>query len=153
MRPRHLLFTLASVLVLALIVPAPANAAPRNRSGLTPIVLFPAFHLTRLRVTVHNQSTDPACPRSGTFEDTYLGPLSAEFSPVCRDELETLRYDFGSHKPMAQRFHEQPGVTVAVADYGLTASAPLYEPMYQALEAAGYTRNRDIRVAGYDARL
>ena len=25
--------------------------------------------------------------------------------------------------------------------------------MYQALEAAGYTRDRDIRVAGYDARL
>jgi lecithin-cholesterol acyltransferase len=69
MRVRHLLFATASVLVLALIAPAPANAATRSGSGLTPIVLFPAFHLTRLLVTVHNQSTDPACPRSGTFED------------------------------------------------------------------------------------
>ena len=42
---------------------------------------------------------------------------------------------------------------MTIADYGLTASAPAYEPMYQALEAAGYTRDRNIRVAGYDARL
>ncbi len=117
MRMRHLLLTTGALLVLALIMPAPADAAAP--SGLTPIVLFPAFHLTRLRVAVHNQ----------------------------------LRYDFGSRKPMAERFHEQPGVTASVADYGSTASAPLYEPMYRALEAAGYTRNRNVRVAGYDARL
>jgi lysophospholipase-3 len=164
MRIRHLLLATAWVLVPALNVPAPASAATPGRSGsspvgptshaaLTPIVLFPAFHLTRLRVTVHNQSTDPACARSGSFEDSYLGPLSTEFSPVCRDELLTLRYDFGSRRPMAERFHEQPGVAVSVADYGSTASAPLYEPMYRALEAAGYTRNHNVRVAGYDARL
>ena len=44
-------------------------------------------------------------------------------------------------------------MTVKIADYGRTESAPAYEPMYQALEAAGYRRDRDIRVAGYDARL
>jgi lysophospholipase-3 len=44
-------------------------------------------------------------------------------------------------------------VTVKIADYGKTASAPAYEPMYAALEAAGYRRDRDVRVAGYDARL
>ena len=54
---------------------------------------------------------------------------------------------------MRLRFSEQRGVKVKIADYGKTASAPAYEPMYQALEAAGYTRDRDIRVAGYDARL
>jgi len=143
---------LAATLALAAVftLPAPAFAA---RSRLTPIVLFPAFHLTRLQVTVHHQVTDRACPRSGTFIDSYLEPPSTTFSPVCQDELLTLRYDLGSHKPMPLRFHEQPGVTVRVADYGSTRSAPLYEPMYQALEAAGYTRDRSIRVAGYDARL
>jgi lysophospholipase-3 len=143
---------LAATLALAAVftLPAPAFAA---RSRLTPIVLFPAFHLTRLQVTVHHQVTDRACPRSGTFIDSYLEPPSATFSPVCQDELLTLRYDLGSHKPMPLRFHEQPGVTVRVADYGSTKSAPLYEPMYTALEAAGYTRDRNIRVAGYDARL
>jgi lecithin-cholesterol acyltransferase len=94
-----------------------------------------------------------ACPRSGTFIDSYLEPPSPTFSPVCQDELLTLRYDLGSHKPMPLRFHEQPGVTVRIADYGSTKSAPLYEPMFRALEAAGYTRDRNIRVAGYDARL
>ena len=143
---------LAATLALAAVftLPAPAFAA---RSRLTPIVLFPAFHLTRLQVTVHHQVTDRACPRSGTFIDSYLEPPSTTFSPVCQDELLTLRYDLGSHKPMPLRFHEQRGVTVRVADYGSTRSAPLYEPMYQALEAAGYTRDRSIRVAGYDARL
>jgi lysophospholipase-3 len=147
---RRVLLAAALALAAVFTLPAPAFAA---RSRLTPIVLFPAFHLTRLQVTVHHQVTDRACPRSGTFIDSYLEPPSATFSPVCQDELLTLRYDLGSHKPMPLRFHEQPGVTVRVADYGSTTSAPLYEPMYQALEAAGYTRDRNIRVAGYDARL
>ena len=87
---------------------------------------------------------------SRTSSASIPGP---PFSQVCRDELSTLRYDPNPHKPMRLRFSEQPGVTVDIADYGLTASAPAYEPMYEALEAAGYTRDRDIRVAGYDARL
>jgi lecithin-cholesterol acyltransferase len=147
---RRVLLAAALALAAVFALPAPAFAA---RARLTPIVLFPAFHLTRLQVTVHHQVTDPACPRSGTFVDSYLEPPSATFSPVCEDELLTLRYDLGSRKPMPLRFHEQPGVTVRIADYGSTRSAPLYEPMFQALEAAGYTRDRDIRVAGYDARL
>ena len=147
---RRVLIAAALALAAVFTLPAPAYASHGRR---TPIVLFPAFHLTRLQVTVHNQVTDPACPRSGVFVDSYLEPASATFSPVCQDELLTLRYDFGSRKPMPLRFHEQPGVSVRVADYGSTASAPLYEPMYAALEAAGYTRDKDIRVAGYDARL
>lgn len=146
-------FFLAAV-VLAGAVPMAAIAAPRAQPGLTPIVLFPAFHFTKLLVRVHDQNVDPACPRSGTFEDWFpLNQPSASFSQVCQDELLTLRYDASSHKPMRQRFRDQGGVSVSVIDYGRTASAPFYEPMYAALEAAGYTRDRDIRVAGYDARL
>src|SRR6185295_6695933 len=88
------------------------------------------------------------------FEDWFpLDHPSATFSQVCQDEVLTLRYDATSHRPLSQRFHDQAGVDVSIIDYGKTSSAPFYEPMYEALEAAGYTRDRDIRVAGYDARL
>jgi lysophospholipase-3 len=149
-------FTVGVVIVgllLTTALPATVAARPHSSSGLTPIVLFPAWHFTRLQVTVKNQHTDPACPSSGTFEDLVLFDPGPTFSQVCRDELLTLRYDAKSHKPMRLRFHEQPGVTVRIADYGRTESAPAYEDMYKALEAAGYTRNVNIRVAGYDARL
>ncbi len=144
---------LLGVLLLALL-PAPAGAATRAAAGRTPVVLFPAFHFTRLLVTVHNQRVDPSCPANGTFEDWFQNDHpSTTFSQVCRDELMTLRYDASGHEPMPQRFSNQPGVTVQIIGYGTTQSAPFYEAMYQALEAAGYTRNRDIRVAGYDGRL
>ena len=54
---------------------------------------------------------------------------------------------------MSQRFSNPRGVSVRIMDYGKTQSAPFYEPLYAALEADGYTRNKNIRVAGYDARL
>ena len=143
-----------AVAVLLIAVPATATAAPRTSPGLTPIVLFPAFHFTKLEVTVRNQTVDRSCPRSGTFEDWYLiDQPSATFSQVCQDELLTMQYDPNPNKPMPLRFSEQRGVTVAIKNYGTTASAPFYEPMYEALVAAGYTRDKDIRVAGYDARL
>ena len=141
-----------AVAVAAALLPAPV-AADDDPGGRTPIVLFPAWHFTRLAVTVHNQRVDPSCPRSGTFEDLVSFDPGPPFSQVCRDELLTLRYDRDQSKPMRLRFSEQPGVTVEIADYGKTASAPAYEPMYTALEAAGYRRDRDLRVAGYDARL
>ncbi len=40
-----------------------------------------------------------------------------------------------------------------IIDYGSTASAPFYRTMYRTLESAGYTAAKNIRVAGYDARL
>jgi lysophospholipase-3 len=141
----------AAVLIAA--VPVAVSAGHKHRAGPTPIVLFPAWHFTRLEVTVKNQRVDPACPRSGSFEDLVFFDPGPEFSQVCRDELLTLRYHPNRHIPMRHRFSEQRGVTVKIADYGKTASAPTYEPMYQALEAAGYKRDRNIRVAGYDARL
>jgi lecithin-cholesterol acyltransferase len=149
-----LAFAVVAVAVAA-ISPATATATVSHRpsGGRTPIVLFPAWHFTRLTVRVHNQRVDPDCPRSGTFEDLVFFDPGPPFSQVCRDELLTLRYAVSSHKPMRLRFSEPPGVKVTIADYGRTASAPAYETMYEALEAAGYTRDRDIRVAGYDARL
>ncbi|MFI7613521.1 hypothetical protein ACIBP6_20055 [Nonomuraea terrae] len=131
-------------------------APPPSPSGRprTPVVLFPAFHLTKLRVTVRDQTAFPRCPRSGTFEDWYRNDRpSAVFSQVCQDRLMTLRYDAGSSLPMRGRFSEQEGVDVRIMAYGRTASAPFYEPMYRRLEAAGYVRDKDIRVAGYDSRL
>jgi lecithin-cholesterol acyltransferase len=151
-RRTRALGVLAAVVILAAI-PAAVAAGTKHPDGPTPIVLFPAWHFTRLEVTVRNQNVDPSCPSSGTFEDLVFFDPGPPFSQVCRDELLTLRYDANPHKPMRLRFSEQPGVTVKIADYGMTASAPAYEPMYEALEATGYTRDRDIRVAGYDARL
>jgi lysophospholipase-3 len=105
-------------------------------------------------VSVADQTVDASCPRSGTFQDWFpIDRPSTTFNQVCQDELLTLRYDARSHQPMRSRFHEQRGVKVSIIDFGKTSSAPFYEPMYEALEAAGYERDRDIRVAGYDARL
>jgi lysophospholipase-3 len=122
--------------------------------ALTPVVLFPAFHFTKLEVTVRNQTVDSRCPRSGSFQDWYQNPHPSKvFSQVCRDELMTLRYDPNPRMPMPTRFSDPRGVTVKIIDYGKTASAPFYRPLYKALEAAGYTPDKNIRVAGYDARL
>jgi lecithin-cholesterol acyltransferase len=54
---------------------------------------------------------------------------------------------------MARRFSFQQGVTMRIPDYGKTESAPLYEPFYAALEKAGWVRDKNIRVAGYNPRL
>jgi lecithin-cholesterol acyltransferase len=64
-----------------------------------------------------------------------------------------LRYNKDPRKPMPERFSFQRGVTMRLPDYGKTESAPLYEPLYKALEAAGWVRNKNIRVADYNPRL
>src|SRR2546423_2003141 len=146
--------TRIALALAAAVVLLPSAASGSVRAARTPVVLFPAFHFTKLEVTVRNQAADPACPRSGTFEDWFLNDHpSTTFSQVCQDELLTLRYDANAAKPMPQRFANQRGVKVDVLGYGTTESAPFYEPLYEALEGAGYVRDRDIRVAGYDARL
>lgn len=150
---RGMLRLVAAAAVLALLAPA-ADAAASARPARTPVVLFPAFHFTKLAVSVRDQVAFPGCPRSGTFQDWFSNPhQGTAFSQVCRDELLTLRYDRRSDAPIRRRFSNQRGVTVRILDYGSTASAPFYEPLYRALEAAGYVRDKDIRVAGYDARL
>ena len=151
---RRLLAPFVLAIMVLAVTPATPSAAHPSQTGLTPIVLFPAFHFTRLLVTVDGQRVDVACPRSGSFTDWFLNDQpSTSFSQVCEDELMTLRYNSNPHVPMARRFSNQPGVTVSIIDYGKTDSAPFYDPMYAALEAAGYTADKDIRVAGYDARL
>jgi lecithin-cholesterol acyltransferase len=143
----------AAVALAGLVLSADARASkPHPENGLTPIVLFPAYHFTRLLVTVHEQRVDPACPRSGSFEDFFPNPTpSTTFSQVCRDELMTLSYR--PHGAWETRFSDAKGVDVRIEDYGQVASAPFYQPMFDALQAAGYTLGKNVRVAGDDARL
>jgi lysophospholipase-3 len=143
--------TAVAAVILVMSSLLPAAAAP-----LTPVILFPGWGTTRLEVRVHNQSVAPDCPGSGTFEYTILAPATA-FSQVCQNKLLTLVYHFDRRTPpgtaRAPRVSEQRGVRVSVADYGTTESAPLYESLFAVLEHAGYQRNVNLRVAGYDFRL
>jgi lysophospholipase-3 len=132
---------------------APAGAQAAGPPG-APVVLFPGYTLNRVLVTVHNQTVAPECPRSGSFEDTFANPSpSTEFSQECRDKLMTLRVSKDTSRPWSKRFHFQAGVNMTLPDYGRTSSAPFYEPLYERLEQAGYTRDQDIRVADYNPRL
>jgi lecithin-cholesterol acyltransferase len=150
---RRPLAILIAAAIAALVLSA-SSAAVAQPKALTPVVLFPAFHFTKLEVTVHNQTAAPGCPRSGSFQDWYQNPHPSNgFSQVCRDELLTLRYDDNPSVPMPERFSNQRGVTVSFVDYGKTSSAPFYSVLYQTLEKAGYTADKNLRVAGYDARL
>ena len=150
--------TTTLMLVLTGIALGLPTAAAEGSSGgaadRTPVVLFPAFHFTKLAVTVRDQEVAHGCPRSGSFEDWFLNDdPSSTFSQVCQDKLLTLRYHADPGVPMSRRFHNPQGVRVSIIDYGKTDSAPFYEPMYEALESAGYVRDKNIRVAGYDSRL
>jgi lecithin-cholesterol acyltransferase len=152
----RILGALAGVLVAAgLLVAAPASGSSdaSRHGGRTPVVMFPAYFFTTLRVTVHHQTVAPECPRSGSFRVFFLNDEPTPFSKVCQMKLLTLRFDANRAKPMRLRFSDQRGVDVRIENYGETESAPFYEPMYEALEGAGYVRDRNIRVAGYDSRL
>src|SRR3954452_14508635 len=150
---RTITFTRLALAVTALLLLGSPGAAQAADPG-APVVLFPGYTLNRTLVTVHDQTVAPECPRSGGFEDWFLNPSpSTEFSQVCRDKLMTLRYNGDPSVPWAKRFHPQRGVTMTLPDYGRTASAPFYEPLYARLQAAGYTRDKDIRVADYNPRL
>lgn len=144
--------TSVSFIVAGMLMSAASVSAPVDTR--TPVVVFPAFHLTMLDVKVHKQTAVPDCPASGSFEDWFLNPNpGTEFSQVCRDRLLTLVVDPDKSLPMVSRFSNQPGVKVKIKHYGDTESAPFYEPLYAFLESHGYARNHNIRVAGYDSRL
>jgi lecithin-cholesterol acyltransferase len=150
----RILAALAGVVAAAaFFAAAPANAALTDPRARTPVVMFPAYFFTTLRVTVHQQNVAPECPRTGSFRVFFLNDEPSAFSKVCQQKLLTLRYDPSPGKPISRRFKDERGVDVKIESYGKTESAPFYEPMYEALEAAGYVRDRDIRVAGYDSRL
>jgi lecithin-cholesterol acyltransferase len=140
----------------ALLLPftaAAKRAGPESEASGAPVVMFPAYFFTTLRVSVHHQTVAPECPSSGSFRVFFLNDEPSAFSKVCQQKLLTLRYEDNPAKPMRLRFRDQHGVDVQIENYGTTESAPFYEPMYEALEGAGYVRDRDIRVAGYDSRL
>jgi lecithin-cholesterol acyltransferase len=142
-------------MVALLLVPSAASGALERRedTGRTPLVVFPAYFFTTLKVTVRHQTVAPECPRSGSFDVFFLNDEPSAFSQTCQEKLLTLRVSPDAGKPMRKRFKDQKGVRVRIRDYGETESAPFYEPMYAALEAAGYVRDENIRVAGYDSRL
>jgi len=153
---RKLLGVLIGIAVAAvLFAPSAAKASLErpNTSARTPVVMFPAYFFTTLKITVHQQTVAPECPSSGSFRVFFLNDESSAFSLVCQQKLLTMRYQANPAKPMPQRLSDQRGVDVRIEKYGKTESAPFYEPMYEALEEAGYVRDRDIRVAGYDSRL
>jgi lecithin-cholesterol acyltransferase len=153
---RKLLGVLVGIAVaMVLFAPATAKASLQRPSAgaRTPVVMFPAYFFTTLKVTVHHQTVAPECPSSGSFRVFFLNDEPTAFSLLCQQKLLTMRYQPNPTKPMRQRFRDQRGVDVRIQNYGKTKSAPFYEPMYQALEEAGYVRDRDIRVAGYDSRL
>ncbi|TDC43969.1 hypothetical protein [Micromonospora sp. KC213] len=142
----------AAVGLLASSTTAVAEERVASSATRTPVVVFPAFHFTKLKVNVDRQYSHPRCPTTGYFEDWFGNDTTSRFSQVCRDRLMTFTYDPDPAKPMAERFSDQPGVKVEIKHYGRTESAPFYEPLYEALEGQGYVRNKDIRVAGYDSR-
>jgi lecithin-cholesterol acyltransferase len=142
------LLALALALVLAL---APSQAAAPTAP--TPVVFFPGYGTTTLLVTVRNQTSVKACPRSGSFEDGIPAGVGKTFSQVCRDRLLTPRWKRNPRLPFPQRFSLPPGVTVSIPHYGQIGSAPIYNGVYTALESAGYQANRNLVVAGYDFRL
>lgn len=145
------------LLTIILIAGMLTVAVPDRTAGdaLTPVVLFPGWATTILKVEVDGQTAFPECPDSGAFEWVASMPYPEEFTQVCVDKLLTLVIDPHRHKPMPERISNQDGVVVSIKDYGTTESVLdwLYEPMFGFLEGAGYERNVNIRVAGYDSRL
>jgi lecithin-cholesterol acyltransferase len=132
----------------ALVPPSPAVAVAR-----TPVVFFPGYGTTILRVAVRNQTSVRGCPRSGSFEDGIPANVGTTFSQICRDRLLTPRWRTDPRVSFPQRFSLPQGVTVSIPRYGQTSSAPVYGALYAALESAGYKANRDLVVAGYNFRL
>jgi lecithin-cholesterol acyltransferase len=153
---RKLLGVLVGISAAAVLFAPSAAKASLERpsaSARTPVVMFPAYFFTTLKITAHQQRVAPECPSSGSFRVFYLNDESSAFSLVCQQKLLTMRYRAKPARPMPRRFSDQRGVDVRIENYGKTESAPFYEPMYEALEEAGYVRDKDIRVAGYDSRL
>ncbi len=142
------LVAIAAAVMFALASSSAVAAAPR-----TPIVFFPGYGTTVLRVTVHNQTGVKGCPRSGSFEDGIPANVGTTFSQVCRDELITPRWKSNRSLSFSKRFSLPAGVKVSIPDYGQTTSAPVYNSFFAALEAAGYDAGRNLVVAGYDFRL
>src|SRR5260370_40622788 len=102
--------------LVATLLPSAASAA--TKPAVTPIVLFPAYHLTRLRVDVHNQTVAPKCDPSGTFEYWFQNPHpSTQFDQKRQDQFLTPRYASDSDRPLALRFSNHRCVSVTIPHY------------------------------------
>jgi lysophospholipase-3 len=152
-RARAKLGACVAVSVSALFALAFAPLSPAAATSPTPVVFFPGYGTTTLRVAVRNQTSVKGCPRSGSFEDGIPADVGTTFSQVCRDRLLTPRWRSDPRLSFPERFSLPPGVKVSIPHYGQTSSAPVYGALYAALESAGYKANSDLVVAGYDFRL
>ncbi len=148
---RSLPILAAALAMLAALAIAPLSDAAAT--ARTPVVFFPGYGTTTLRVAVSNQTSVKGCPRSGSFGDGIFADAGTTFNQVCRDRLLTPRWRSNPRLSFPQRFSLPPGVNVSIPQYGQTASAPVYGALYAALESAGYEADRDLVVAGYNFRL
>jgi lysophospholipase-3 len=121
--------------------------------ALAPIVFFPGYGTTNLKVTVSGQTAVAGCAASGAFGDGVGADSGSTYDEICRDKLLTPRYTADPRLPFAKRISLPPGVKVTIPDYGATATAPVYGQLFDALEKAGYVDGMDLRVAGYNFRL
>ncbi len=151
---RRRVSSLAVILAVAAVAGPAASVLPAAAVSVrTPVVFFPGYGTTILRVTVRNQTSVVGCPRSGTFDDGIPADVGTTFSATCRDRLLTPHWRNDPRLPFPARFSLPPGVTVSIPHYGQTASAPVYGAFYRALESAGYVAGRNLVVAGYDFLL
>ena len=156
MRVSRLLGAATAVIVAAALLPASAAAgdSARAHGHRTPVVLFPAFHFTKLLVTVHDQVVAPGCPRSGTFQDWFLNDHpSPRFSQVCEDKLLTLRYDRRGNEPWRTGSRTRAASRCGSSTTARPRARRSTSRCTRRSRPTGYTRNKNIRVAGYDARL
>ena len=106
-RIRTMTALVGAVVAAILLVPGTAGASLDGGGGRrrpTPVVVFPAFHFTKLEVMVRDQVVAPECPSSGSFEDWFLNDdPSTTFSQVCQDKLLTLRINRGRSASVTRR--------------------------------------------------
>jgi lecithin-cholesterol acyltransferase len=127
------------------------NTLTQQMNSIAPVVLFPAFHFTKLLVSVDATSVATAY---GSFENCFAhDDDSPSFPRTLRNKLLTLEYNPTNSIPMSQRFCNARGVHTSISGFPTACSAPFYEPLYTFLEQRGYTRDENILVAGYDSRL
>jgi lysophospholipase-3 len=142
-----------SVIVATSAAVALGSASADAAAPGAPVVFFPGYGTTVLKVTVQSQPAVRGCPRSGTYQDGIPADVGTMFSQACRDKLITPRWKLHARRPFPKRFSLPPGVTVSIPSYGKTASTPVYASLFAALENAGYRAGRDLVVAGYNFRL
>src|SRR3954470_9256447 len=98
-------------------------------AALAPIVFFPGYGTTLMKVTVSGQKAVAGCAASGSFGEGIGNPMASTYDQVCRDRLLTPRYKADPRLPFAKRITRIPGVRVTFPDDGDPASAPAYTPL------------------------